>query len=99
MARLRQRSGNIRIGPERKRLSLAAVPVLVVPVPPTLGVKEQIQTAPKESLAGVTDLPDDARVFSLPTGALWSSGELANFRRWRCAGPHRNFGVLRPKRP
>jgi hypothetical protein len=45
MARLREGNRDIRIGPERKRLSLAAVPVVVVPVPPALGSNEQIQTS------------------------------------------------------
>lgn len=66
MARLRQGSRDIRAGPERKRLLLAAVPVVVVPVPPALEPNEQIQTSAKGDLARVSSLPVDARTLARP---------------------------------
>jgi len=66
MACLRQGNGNIRIGPERQRLPLPAVPVLVVPVPRTLGPDEQEQTSAVENLPRISNLPVDARTFTRP---------------------------------
>ena len=64
--RLRQGRRDIGIGHERQRLSLAAVPAVVVPVPPALGPNEQIQTSAGGNLARVLNLTVNATALSRP---------------------------------
>ena len=71
MSRLRPVDRDVRIGPKRKRLALAGVPVVVVPVPPTLGPNEQIQISAKGDLARVSNLPVDPRTLARP---FWTRG-------------------------
>jgi len=70
VARLRQSNRNIRIGPERKRLSLAAVSVLVVPVPAALRLNEQIKTSAEGDSSRVSNPPVDARTLPVQSGLL-----------------------------
>lgn len=69
VARLREGNRDIRIDPERQRLSLAAVSVLVVPVPAALGPNEKIETSAEGDFARISNRPVDARPLPRPSQA------------------------------